>query len=122
MSENRGFAERTANILQSYLLDYTITGEAAKAAGDAVGLLLEMVASNMSAGCSREWRPMRTAPRDGTVVEIAVHGMWGIFSQGVYRPEPDGWSILNAITRGPYKARPGQILAWRHAHPEWNDE
>ena len=60
------------------------------------------------------WRPMRTAPKDGTVVE-ALHGQHttlAYFQRDHWR-ETSGtenlWEIHNP-------------RAWRPAHPEWNQD
>ena len=60
-------------------------------------------------GCDHRWRPMRTAPKDGTVVELLVHGDQvgiGHFDAGEW------WAMGTAFNPD----------AWRPAHPEWQEE
>ena len=51
------------------------------------------------------WRPMRSAPRDGTFVELLYYEA-GSQYEGV--TESDDFNE--------------QCIAWRPAHPEWNEE
>lgn len=54
------------------------------------------------------WRPMHSAPRDGTVIELR----WSSMSNfGRYE---DGWLVGDT-----YFSTPD---CWRPAHPEWNEE
>lgn len=61
------------------------------------------------------WRPMRTAPRDGTVVEILTNP--SSYGQRVhFATDRDGerWNtIVGGISSEP--------IAWRPAHGEWNE-
>jgi len=56
------------------------------------------------------WRPMRTAPRDGSVIEIRKTG--GAVINAPF-PEP-----MDPTGDAPW----GNGWAWRPAHPEWNEE
>lgn len=64
------------------------------------------------------WRPMRTAPRDGTVVELregghttnaSYHEVINIHKVGTGQSAWGGYRNLDPA-------------AWRPAHPEWNED
>jgi hypothetical protein len=67
------------------------------------------------------WRPMRTAPKDGTVIECH-HQDW---PSRFWRYVPEeferraGWE--DVITGGDVWDDP-QADGWRPAHPEWNEK
>ncbi len=66
------------------------------------------------------WRPMRTAPRDGTWVEIR-YGRWDQqpfieYAQWITDQSDASFRFWNVSGHGEVTPR-----AWRPAHPEWNE-
>lgn len=60
---------------------------------------------------SLRFRPMYSAPKDGTVIEVR----WEDGTEGVA-----GWRDRIGWVRG--EIHMGDPDAWRPAHPEWNEE
>lgn len=62
-----------------------------------------------------QWRPMETAPKDGTIIEMLCAGGITVF----VRWSKFGWVSPREIPR------PGVMLsdgyAWRTVHPEWDE-
>jgi hypothetical protein len=70
------------------------------------------------------WRPMHTAPRDGTVFEVSERGQAvPIFGRVDDTPEADPDVRLTFRTHDrKYLLNCDNLVCWRPAHPEWNDE
>lgn len=69
------------------------------------------------------WRPMRTAPRDGTVVEAVCQGIprlakWSPKEFG----EKQGWGACHYDGIANCSFFESDLTKWRPAHPEWNED
>lgn len=62
------------------------------------------------------WRPIRTAPRDGRVVEVISSGCTRFM---LLRYANNQWQERREATGTWYKGYAGMYLAWRKAHPDW---
>jgi len=63
------------------------------------------------------WRPMRTAPKDGTVVEVRLTEMHtNLVLWGVYEGDECWVAVASSMTS------PSDFtgFAWRPTHPEWD--
>jgi len=86
----------------------------------ALDAISEVQSANTSDRCRCEWRPMRTAPRDGTWVEIR-YGRWDQqpfieYAQWITDQSDASFRFWNVSGHGEVTPR-----AWRPAHPEWNE-